>query len=278
MATPFDIANFNLTNFADNYNNIFDSTPADVEINVKDNNGNITTKTVANRGKFQKQIWDDVGGALGQFNRTFYVDAKDGDDSYEGSSNRPFKTLDRAVQLTPVMGRVSIGLLGDHTITTKDYYWDNKDIHLNLNNHTLTVQAFLDSNNINNFPRVHNNKYLDITNGTITFTLADNSANVTTYGGRLALFQGKSVLILNATVNIQNGGALINTGELMLNNVTINTNSKGYAAAGDGQYNTNQKIFLTQYNCTIDDSNYWIRTIVKDANGVPRNVISNMVF
>ena len=274
----FDIASFNLINWANATPDLYDSAPKNVEIVQKDANGNLFTKSIANRGMFKQQLWDDVGGAVGQFNRTFYVDAVNGDDNNTGTSNSPLKTLDRAVQLTPVMGRVSINLLNDYTITTRDLYWGNKDINLNLNNYTITVQAYLNSNGVNEFPRIHNNKNITVINGSLTYVLADSSANVTTYGGRLALFQGRSVLISNVTVNIQNGGTLINTGELMLSNVTINTNSKGYAIAGDGQYNANQKIFLTQYNCTIDDSNYWIRTMVKDANGVPRNVVSNIVF
>ena len=275
---PFDNANFNLTNFANIYPDVMDSTPKTIEYQYKDANGDIQTKTIANRGEFKQQLWDDVGGALGQFNRTFYVDATNGDDNNTGAGSAPLKTLDRAVQLTPAMGRVSINLLNDYTIATRDLYWADRDIQLILNNYTITVQAYLNSSGVNEFPRIHNNKYIYVQNGTLTYILADSSANVTTYAGRLALFQGKSVLVTNVTVNIQNGGALLNTGELMLNNVTINTNSKGYAIMGDSQYNPNQKIFLTQYNCTIDASSYWIRTMVKDSNGVPRNVVSNIVF
>jgi hypothetical protein len=100
----FDIANFNLLNWANATPDLYDSTPKDVQIQLKDSNGNITTKTVANRGKFKQQLWDDVGGALGQFDRTFYVDAVNGDDNNDGSSGHPFKTIKKAVDSVPIGG------------------------------------------------------------------------------------------------------------------------------------------------------------------------------
>ena len=104
MSTPFEIANFNLVNFADNYNDLFDSTPKDVQIDVKDSNGNITTKSVANRGKFKQQLWDDVGGALGQFKKTVYVDAQNGDDNNSGTYGNPFRTIKKAIESVPSGG------------------------------------------------------------------------------------------------------------------------------------------------------------------------------
>jgi len=111
MATPFDVANFNLVNFADSYNAIFDSVPADVEIQQKDEFGNIETRTVANRGKFQQQIWDDVGGAIGQFYRVFYVDEDIGDDNNDGlSSDNPFATIRKAISSIPYGGTARVRL------------------------------------------------------------------------------------------------------------------------------------------------------------------------
>jgi len=128
MALPFDIANFNLTNFAGAYNDLFDSTPADVSIQVKDSSGNITTKTVANRGKFKQQLWDDVGGALGQFDRTFYIDADNGNDNNDGSSGSPFKTLAKALNSVPMGGRGTIKFIGGDSDNQKIYNYYNNDI------------------------------------------------------------------------------------------------------------------------------------------------------
>jgi len=113
MANPFDIANFNLTNFANIYPDVMDSDPKTVEYTYKDANGNIKTKNVENRGLFKKHIWDDVGGALGQFDRTFYVDAENGDDNNEGSSSAPFKTIKKAVDSVSVGGKAYLYTKGN---------------------------------------------------------------------------------------------------------------------------------------------------------------------
>ena len=88
---PFDIANFNLTNFANIYPDLMDSTPQDVTYQYKDSNGNILTKTIANRGKFQDYVWSDAKSAL---YKVYYVDPVNGDDGNDGlSTSTAFATL-----------------------------------------------------------------------------------------------------------------------------------------------------------------------------------------
>ena len=141
---PFDIANFNLTNFANIYPDVMDSTPAYVSYQYKDSNGNILTKTIANRGKFKEQIWDDVGGALGQFYRTFYVDAENGDDNNDGSSSTPFKTLKKAYDSVPSGGYGDIILLSD-VVQDSICTLVNKKIVVNFNEHSLTHGWYVSS-------------------------------------------------------------------------------------------------------------------------------------
>jgi len=135
MANPFDIANFNLTNFANIYPDVMDSDPKTVEYTYKDANGNIKTKNVENRGLFKKHIWDDVGGALGQFDRTFYVDAENGDDNNDGSSSNPFKTIEKAANASPIGARTVIYLRSD---ISQGIYGNlhNKRIFVFLNGYT----------------------------------------------------------------------------------------------------------------------------------------------
>ncbi len=113
---PFDIANFNLTNFANIYPDIMDSTPTYVSYQYKDENGNILTKDIANRGKFKQQLWDDVGGALGQLNLYFHVDAENGDDNNDGSSASPFKTIRKACNRIASKGSIYLAGNSDFII------------------------------------------------------------------------------------------------------------------------------------------------------------------
>ena len=171
MATPFDIANFNLVNFAYSYNAIFDSTPADVAIDVKDSNGNITTKTVANRGKFKQQIWDDVGSAIGQFSRNVYVDAVNGSDLNTGAIDSPYKTLTKAISSTPVGGKVHIYLQSDVELANEVIIgYEGKNVAIDLNGFTLSK-----TNTINRLTSQNHASFLKIMNGTISIQVTDTT-------------------------------------------------------------------------------------------------------
>ena len=98
MANKFDIANFNLFEFSKRFWDMFgDPNPKFVEIPQKDENGNIVNYLSPNDAQKTKKFWDDVGGALGQFNRTFYVNSVNGDDNNDGSFTHPFLTLNKAI-------------------------------------------------------------------------------------------------------------------------------------------------------------------------------------
>jgi len=91
----------------------FSGTPENVTVDMIDDNGNLTTSTLPNVAQFRKTVWDDVGGAIGQFSRTFYVDEVNGDDNNDGSSSNPFKTLSKATDSTSLGGTVNIYLMSD---------------------------------------------------------------------------------------------------------------------------------------------------------------------
>lgn len=86
----------------------FSNTPENVTVDMIDDNGNLTTATLPNVALFRKRVWDDVGGALGQMSRSFYVDAINGDDSNIGDYNHPFRTLKRAIDSLPICGKGNI--------------------------------------------------------------------------------------------------------------------------------------------------------------------------
>ena len=130
----FDIASFNLINWANSVADLYDSTPKDVKIIQKDNNGNLFTKNIANRGMFKQQLWDDVGSALGQFNRTFYVDADNGDDNNNGDSDHPFKTIQKACNSVPIGGVGTIKLKeGQQHDMSADIKVYNKELYFRKN-------------------------------------------------------------------------------------------------------------------------------------------------
>lgn len=128
----------------------FSGTPENVTVELIDDNGNLVTKTLPNVAQFRKTVWDDVGGALGQFNKTFYVDEINGDDSNAGASSSPFKTLKKATDSTPIGGTCNIILLSD---LTQNYSFsiEYKNVYVSMQNYNInfTVKDS-DGNTINN--------------------------------------------------------------------------------------------------------------------------------
>ena len=119
----------NNTNAANVFRKMYDlhynPNPLDVPFEYIDENGNKVTTTIKNVAGFRKRVWDDVGGALGQFNRIFYVDVN-GDDNNTGSSDSPFKTIKKAINSVPVGGYGKILLKNnqEHIIADGDNYED----------------------------------------------------------------------------------------------------------------------------------------------------------
>jgi len=304
--TPFEQANFNLVSFSEAYNDIFDSTAKDVKIELKDSNGNVYTKTVANRGKFQKQVWDDVGGALGQLNRTFYVDADNGDDNNDGSSANPFKTIKKACDSVPTSGIANIILLADKTyVLESDINIYNKKIiflkHGNGNNPIVTTKTRTRTYGSNTYAEINN---FHISGGALNFhsdvdiVVPSNSTgnNISpssngfivpaydTYNGAFIGFHHCSITINGDFPLINNdnwsGGSPFT--DIKFWGVTVNLMKDGTKVISNNSHST----CSIGWSATLKDSSgndisvsdNLLSGIVKDSNGVPRNVISNIVF
>jgi len=114
--------------FRKQYDLHYNPNPLDVPFEYIDEKGNKVTTKIPNVAKFRKRIWDDVGGALGQFNRTFYVDAENGDDNNDGSEDKPFKTIKKAIDSVPVGGAGTIFLKNGNYYV--EYHTNTKNKHI----------------------------------------------------------------------------------------------------------------------------------------------------
>jgi hypothetical protein len=310
MALPFDVANFNLVNFANAYNDLFDSTPKDVQVQLKDSNGNIVTKTVANRGKFKQQIWDDVGGALGQFNRTFYVDVENGDDNNDGSSGSPFKTIQKACDSVPVGGYGKIYLKTSNNIIDEDIRAINKTILINGNSvpddgqPAIKNTCYIDDNGNATTGFILENSYLEFTNLTIqTVDFVDSSKDESDYAGFIKRNNTQSnnrIILAEASVLIGDTDfiRLSDRQSCSVQAYYYNykhpqvSNGKSIKCNGTNRngffiYNEKGTLILDESDTVLgtknDDSTAltWsdlVNGIVKDANNVPRNILSNIIF
>ncbi len=313
MANSFDIASFNLINWANSVVDLYDSTPKDVEIIQKDNNGNLFTKDIANRGKFKQELWDDVGSALGQFNRTFYVDAENGDNNNNGDSNHSFKTIKKACDSVPIGGYGEIYLIGSGDSDNPYNYVIGSNISI--------AQKYINiaptQTGVEITPTVIANSSYNITLG---FTLK-NGALIISTRNKLTInnaqkadsnlpFYWHSSGVINVLGNsfIRLGGypadnrLIIKDGGCHLIHLCLRDSDTSAASIGlqyvnavfdnttpDAKliniYNSAGTFSLATYSVSLTDTNgdtvSWgdsISGIVKDSNGVPRNVVSNIVF
>ncbi len=294
----FDIASFNLLNWANSVVDLYDSTPKDVEITQKDTNGNLFTKTIANRGKFKKELWDDVGAAIGQMSRTFYVDTENGDDNNTGDSDHPFKTIQKAVNSVPNGGYGYINVSGDHNQT---FYSKHKQIYINNGGvWTIPYKSFCDVSGdilISNQGQiiVDNDNGSDSDNENYAGFLASNYE-------KFFLSEPLNFVLVNYKtsnpVNITSGRALVGSRawghqqRIAINVVVTNLYcSDKFIVDGKifGAYNGANSFQWT--NSSNDDSfsledssgnavdiKDTISGIIKDSNGVPRNITSNIIF
>jgi hypothetical protein len=76
-------------------------------------------------------------------NRTFYVDAVNGNDNNDGSQNAPFKTLQKAFDSIPFGGRGVIVLLSDIVLNGNVRTGEDKFIVLDLNDHKISTSVYI---------------------------------------------------------------------------------------------------------------------------------------
>ena len=306
---PFDIANFNLINFANIYPDVMDSTPKTIEYQYKDANGDIQTKAIANRGEFKQQLWDDVGGALGQFNRTFYVDAENGNDNNTGSSSAPFKTIKKAVDSVPVGGYGVIYLSTDNNIIDNDIVMINKTIIIkgdlidaNSTNPAIKNVCYADSFGNATYGFIMTNSYLEFANLTIkTSDYVDSSKNESFFVGLIKRYdtQSKNKVILNQSSVLIGDTDFIRLSDRQDTNLQVYSHDYKHSvtdktidcvgANNNGYLINNEKgaLILSAASIALGTKNdnstslAWtdlVTGIVKDANGVVLNVLSNINF
>ena len=303
----------NNTNAASVFRKMYDlhynPNPLDVPFEYIDENGNKVTTTIKNQAGFRKKVWDDVGAALGQFNRTFYVDAENGDDNNSGASDSPFKTIKKAVDSVPVGGVGYIYLKTDNNIIDTDIDLINKTIiidgiNIDSSSNTPAIKNTCYTDDYGNATHgfIMLNSYLEFANLTIqTADYVDNDKNESYYAGLIKRrnTQSKNKVILNqASVLIGDTDFIRLSDRQDINlqvyyfdskhSVTdksidcVGANTDGYLVNNEGgtMILSTSSIALGTKNDGSTDLTWsdLVSGIVKDSNGVPRNIISNIIF
>ena len=197
-------------------------------------------------------------------NRTFYVDAVNGDDNNPGTEEAPFKTIEKAIVSVPVGGHGAIFLMSDVYLNTNmEAIWKNITIRLNGYSFNLTVDS---RSLLRKFSAVGLFALEFRGSGKIVLPVrADDPTYINNH---------PYLLSSGANGNVFKSLALTYGVEVVINDTAyklleVNTNStSAFSVHGTLTDNTGS-------NLTWADL---ISGIVRDANGVPRNVISNIVL
>ena len=297
------------------YDMYYSTTPTDIQIPQINPDGTITNVTVPNHAKIKQMIWDDVGGALGQFNKTVFVDSVNGDDTNPGTIDAPFKTVQKAVDSIPTGGRGVINIIGDYYHNTSAIIVYNKDITFILKG-TLTIDyytrligtttyyeySFISANN-SSIKFYLNSDY----NSKIVINDVPDGVSITPYSGAFKVSEQVHYgnFFIQLTIKEDNYNPIIVGNNTVLFTISEWSSERpcSFNFSISGNYSgTNRSIVLKQnskianlrhtpsniyINYTggfvdengnsVDPANY-IDGIVKDSNGIPRNVISNIVF
>ncbi len=240
--------------------------------------------------------------------KTFYVDQTNGDDNNDGSSGSPFKTLNKACDSVPTGGFGIINLLSNITITS-NIFINSKNIQIIASTDTtITATAYIKETGGTYYNACEGFKLI---NGNLSFSkiklVVPSKANssygwawntgVITTGINFSLFNSISgvsffgVGMTDNTVIYQpsDGCPAIITGStdtagsafFQLSHASIKTDSSQLFSI----VFSIGIMFFGAYNSILTDtsgnSKSWsdvISGIVKDSNGVPRNIVSNIIF
>ena len=249
------------------------STPQDVSITYKNADGSEDVSIIPNTAQFRKRVWDDVGSALGQFNRTFYVDAVNGSDANIGDNSNPFQTIKKAIDSAPYSGSVQVVFLSDID-WNEDISSTGRTITLSLNGYKLNLVKRLDNN----------------TSLALLYSLLGYGNLVFVYGNSnndsaviLPALGDDTIFSLDHSVWIKSAGS----GEPECTNLHFGYNAN-IIDSGDfylmscgsgtvGTFGFTGSTFTADVNKPRDVKDL-VSGVIKDTNGVPRNIQSNLIF
>jgi len=261
----------------------------------------------------QNQVDNFLAGAettiKGWWNSVFYVDAVNGDDNNDGSSSAPFKTIKKAVDSIPVGGMGAIYLKTIGNVIDSDIFAVNKTIIISgiLIDSSSTEPAIKNLSYVDKYGNatygfIINNCYLEFSNLTIrTADFVDSSKGESYYAGLVKRFntQSKNKVVVNQSSILLGDTDFIRISDRQDINLQVyyydaahSVTDKTIDCVGA---NTNAFLLRNEAGAFIisvssvrlgtknDNSSQltWediVTGIVKDANGIPRNVISNIIL
>jgi len=275
----------------------FISAPAgNINLEYYDQNGNLRTVSFSNRNKL---VQDFIANANAVMSKTVYVDQANGDDGNDGGKSAPFKTIKKAVGSIPAGGSGIVILANNqtHSINTaiefnsKMVYfrsWSRPSLLGSADANSPIIKFEDDGSKLTGVFNLLNSCILiagysypvKIQVGNLTSNITGVAINGHFYpDGSTSL---TSLSIAHTNVNISDGALLFsNISKASFRYATVKKYSStdfiiGNAGYGVLEFQISMGI-ITDIN-ENDISSQCIGGIVKDANGIPRNIVSNIII
>ena len=246
--------------------------------------------------------------------RRYYVDAANGDDTNDGSSGSPFKTLKKAINSVPVGGYGDIQITGTYRQQDGEIWVYKKTIAINLRGELILdfVTRYSDIVGLSlNFSLIAASIYINIDdNYGGKFTINDNTLSGTLHPRLRSFATAKYLYVSSFTLNVRNRNdntTLLYVGKdaWLLNcyDWSVDRNSAAYINIQGHYSGTNKEIvlhsnskilvlgdgnggayinyaggFKDENGNTITNFKNYISGVVKDTDGKPRNISSNIVL
>jgi len=304
----------NYAEFADKYYQFFTGPAQDVPVEYYDINGNKKQVTIPSVAKLRDRFINDVNSAMAKY---VYVDVENGSDKTgDGTQSAPFKTLQKAIDSVPSGGHGYIYLLSNYIIDS-DIVIANRMIDFYLQGWKIIFNPTIRGSGNEKYKGVYKiflyNSYLGIyaESGSV-IEISENYPegwdNAYNHAGSTTLFTAtRSFLRIafhgkgsrNYNLKVPNGFSLANVGDWWGNSPYGSTLELDFVlwqdstAILDGDIlqisGSDTRTFIFHYrqheNAKLIDSQgnavdpkTKISGIIKDSNGVPRNIISNLIL
>jgi hypothetical protein len=251
------------------------------EAQYYDKDGNLRTKKVPTIPQLIEQFSQGINS---QMHKSLYVDQINGDDENgDGSPNAPFKTIKKAIDSVPTGGRGDIYVKGTNTV----------DEYVGIESKFIRFFSADDTSKIvlNRTASLSTNP-LFVRDSTVIFRINVELQNTQDANARIVIkADGSSTHIAFNNLSSGKKSSLI-----LGDNTSINTSlgASIYIAHTDITFGNNsylvdiyhaaivtiEKSSVTVGGNAITDSDIinHARNIIKDSNGIPRNIISNILL
>ena len=277
----------NSDEFVRKWNEFLAAPAGNVSLEYYDENGNLQTATFSNRNKLVQDFIANVNSVM---SKTFYVDSINGDDNNDGSSAAPFATPEKAIDSIPIGGKGLIYMRGGSYTIRNRLSLINKTVFIYCNDSQVDISFDTYDSGGRERPYLfdmRNSQLIIYGYGNCKIMTPTQKTTSSIYNEPTFMSTGMSLVgFWNCDIEINDYmlvGGYNSIGAL--NFIAAAFSSCNIVKKNNFVASASNMLAITENGNTLTDEQgntlSWsdvIASIVRDANGTPRNVISNLIL